>query len=146
MLNLTKISFYKYLNVGLLFLLTGFYLYLISFYSDFCRDNQTIECIYEFYDAFYFPVTKGLEILIPILILLLLVPASIFRNWLFCVGAPIILLTFYFVQDISVYGSGFMLNDRTTMAKFGMYVLAGLTLVFVCLSFIYRWYKRQRSR
>ncbi len=140
---LKKINIYKYLNVILLLFTANATLYLNYNYSNYCLDED-IYCYYNFYDKVYDPLYFSGFILSVILGGLLLVPAHIFRKWLFYVAPLVIIATYFLVIDISVYSSNVMQFTRANMAQLGMYFLGAVTFMFVWVHLFLDW--RQKTK
>lgn len=143
---LKSLSTYKYLNVALLItvaVIIYYYYYLLSMP---CSDpvNETT-CIYDYKYAIYQPIYFGGKWLAIILGVLLFLPTHIFRKWLFYVAPPVILLTLYLVQDISVYSNSLLNPTRAKMTENGMFVLAAVTVVFVAVHLFLDWKKKRNN-
>ncbi len=133
-----QISFYKWINMLLLFSAVATTL-IINFYL---RNGYCIDvCSFEQLNGFIKPIYFFTLILSIILLFMLMIPVYIFRKWLFFIAPPILLITFFLVIDISVYSSNVMQITRASMAQFGMYVLAAVTIVFVLGHLLYDYKK-----
>lgn len=91
---------------------------------------------YKYFYAIYDPIYSGGKWLVVILGVLLLFPSRIFKKWLFFVAPPVLLLTYFLVQGISVYSGNLLNPTRAQMAENGMIVLAVITAVFVVISLL----------
>lgn len=134
---------YKLINLALflsvLLIVMALYIYVTQ---GRCIDN----CSLDVKEGIINPVFMGGKWLAGILGVLLFVPSRIFRKWLFYVAPPIILLTYFLVQGISI-NSGNLLNPtRAKMAENGMTVLAVVTIVFVVGHLVYDWRKKKLSK
>ena len=125
---------YKLINLSLflsvLFVVVVLYVYVNQ---GFCSEN----CSIDFKKGIMNPVFLSGKWLAGILGVLLLFPSRIFRKWLFYVAPPVLLLTWYLVQGISVYSSNLLNPTRANMAENGMMLLAVITVVFVIGHLIY---------
>lgn len=121
---------YKILNVILFVLISILLAYMYVSYTKWFVGEGSYD-FYKYYYAIYEPIYEGGKWLALILGILLFFPAYIFRRWLVYVAAPIILLTIYLVQEISVYSGNFLNPSRGQLAAYGMIVLAAITSVFV---------------
>ena len=89
------------------------------------------------------PLLAGGKVLVPILFLLLLLPAEIFRKWLWYIAPWSFAIVIYFVLDISVYSSGVMQIGRGNMASLGMKVLGVITAAFIVGHFGYQYLSKK---
>lgn len=118
---------YKKINLLLALVTVGLFVSLYAFvYLGYCTEL----CSLEFKKSFINPVLSGTKWLSLILVTLLAVPSHIFRRWLFYVAPPLIILTVFLVQNISIYSSGIMQMSRGKMAENGMIVLGVITIIF----------------
>lgn len=136
---------YKLVNI---FLLSGVLLLLIYMYLNYDNWFKGPEAFdfYKYYYGIYNPVFSGGKWLAGILGVLIFVPAHIFRRWLFYIAPPIILLTYFIVQGISVYSGNLLNPTRAKMAENGMVFLAVVTIVFVAGQLIYDKRKKNNSK
>lgn len=129
---------FKLINLGLflvLLLMTVFiYIYVNS-------GNCINNCSVELKKGIINPMYSGGKWLTIIVGTLLIFPVHIFRKWLFYVGPPILLLTFYLVQGISVYSGNLLNPTRAKMAENGMFVLAIVTAIFILVHLYLNWKK-----
>ncbi|MEK7462659.1 MAG: hypothetical protein AAB618_03730 [Patescibacteria group bacterium] len=133
---------YKLINLGL-FLVVSLALYYMGLnYDEWFKGPDALD-FYKYHHAIYAPIFYGGKWLAGILGVLLLFPARIFRKWLFYVAPPILLLTFFLVQGISVYSSNLLNPTRAQMAENGMTLLAIITAIFVAGHLIYGWRKNK---
>jgi len=139
-----KIEVWKTTNIIVFFVLASILSYMYIYYDSWCQ-NQDIYCFYRFYDAIYNPVYFGGKILVIILGLLIFFPSRIFKKWLLFIAIPIITLTVYIVQDISVFSDNFLNPTRAQMSEIGMIFLAVITIIFVVAHLIYDWWKKKNS-
>jgi len=140
-----EISTYKW--VGLL-ILAGVGFTTVYYYNQLilpCIDisSENTFCLFDEKEAIYKPIYWGGKILFVILCLSLLIPVHIFKKWLLYILPPILLITFYLVQDISVYSSGILYISRAQMAENSMFFLAVITVIFVAAHLIYDWRKKK---
>lgn len=145
LLDMRKVLFEKdkLINLGLFLVVLLILSYMSLNYDEWFKNTDDIYYLYDYRDAIYAPIFYGGKWLAGILGVLLLFPSRIFRKWLFYVAPPILLLTFFLVQGISVYSSNLLNPTRAKMAENGMILLAILTIVFVIGHIIYDWRKRQ---
>lgn len=142
-----KIIFGKYKLINLLlFVSTAIAFTIMSTTYDRWFKNADIYYIYDVFDGIYHPATVASKWLAGILAALLFFPARIFRKWLFYVAPPILLLTYFLVQGISVYSSNLLNPTRAKMAENGMMFLALVTVIFVSSHLIYEWRKKKVSK
>ena len=127
---------YKLMNISLSFIVLVVFCVMSLNYNRWFQDAD-IDHIYKVFDAIYHPVMVSAQWLAAILGALILVPSRIFRKWLFYVAPPILLLTWYLVQGISVYSSNLLNPTRAKMAENGMMLLAVVTVIFVVGHLIY---------
>ncbi|MBY0538529.1 hypothetical protein K2P47_04005 [Patescibacteria group bacterium] len=129
---------FKLINLFLFLvvLLTVVFVYLYV-NSGNCINNCTVELK----KGIINPVYSGGLWLAVILGILLLFPAQIFRKWLFYIAPPILLITLYLVQGISVYSGNPLNPTRAQMAENGMFVLAVVTTLFVLMQLYLSWKK-----
>lgn len=102
------------------------------------------ECSYKFLSGYFKPLHFFAVYFAPIILFMAFMPTAVIRRWLYFICIPILLLTLYFVEDISPFASGFYLDDRSTMVQFSMYVLAAVTAVFVAVHLGINWYRTHR--
>lgn len=103
-----------------------------------CIDN----CSLELKKGILNPLFTGGKLLLIILGILLFFPTHIFRKWLFYIAPPVILLTFYLVQGISVYSGNLLNPTRGKMAENGMIILAVVTMMFIVTQLFLDWKRR----
>ena len=125
---------YKLINLGLFLIV---FLVVVSIYFYIIQGYCIKNCDLYFKIGIINPVFSGGQWLVGILAFLLFFPARIFRNWLFYIAPPILFLTYFLVQGISVYSSNFLNPTRAQMAENGMLLLAGVTVAFVIGHLIY---------
>jgi hypothetical protein len=137
-----QIIFEKYkLAHIILTLLVGLALWWMNInYENWYKDIDTAS-FYNYYYALYAPIFSGGKWLLGILVVLLFFPSRIFKKWLFFVLPIPLFLTYWLVQDISVYGGGVLYISRAQMAENGMLFLAGVTVLFVVGHLLYDWKK-----
>ncbi len=132
---------FKILNAGL-FLGLGFLLFYMQLnYDNWFKGPEAFD-FYKYYYAIYDPLFTGGKLLLIILGILLFFPTHIFRKWLFYIAPPVILLTFYLVQGISVYSGNLLNPTRGKMAENGMIVLAVVTTIFILTQLFLDWKRR----
>jgi hypothetical protein len=133
---------YKLINLALfiivLFIVVSIYVYVTQGH---CIDS----CSSDLKEGVMNPVFSGGRWFVGILGVLLLVPARIFRKWLFYVAPPVILLTYFLVQGISVHSGNLLNPTRAEMAENGIFVLAVTTAIFVIGHLIYDRRKKVNS-
>jgi len=139
------IGVWKKINIIFFLSLSIALVYMYVNYNSWCLDKD-IFCYYRFYDAIYNPIYFGGRIFAIILGLLLFIPSHIFKKWFLFVAIPIILMTVYFVQGISVFSDNFLNPTRAKMAENGMIFLGIVTIVFVATHLIYDLRKRRKSK
>lgn len=126
----------KFKSINLIFflgvLLTAIYIY---FYVNSGQCN--INCSLEFKKGILNPIYSSSIWLVGILGSLLIFPATIFRKWLFYIAPPILLITLYLVQGISVYSGNPFNPTRAKMAENGMLILSVVTVIFVLIQFVF---------
>lgn len=132
---------YKIINLALLVsissLVLGIYLYVMQGH---CINNCSLEIKKGIINPFY----SGGVWLSGILAALLLFPARLFRTWLLYIAPPILLLTFWLVQGISVHSGNLLNPTRAKMAENGMMLLALITMLFLITSLILE--RRKKSK
>lgn len=133
---------YKILNVILFVLISVLLAYMYASYTKWFVGEGSYD-FYKYYYAIYEPIYEGGKWLALILGILLFLPAHIFRRWLVYIAAPIILLTTYLVQEISVYSGNFLNPSRGQLAAYGMILLAIVTFIFVLITLLLSWKKRK---
>lgn len=136
---------YKLINLLLLILFAIVFSVMNSTYDRWFKDAD-IYYIYDVFNGIYQPIMVAAKWLVGILAALLLFPSRIFRKWLFYIAPPIILLTYFLVQGISVYSSNLLNPTRAKMAENGMMLLAIVSIVFVAGHLVYEWRKRKFSK
>ena len=138
-----KIGFYKVVNV-LMFLVSIIGATAIHFYLKlgYCIDVCSFELLRGFIKpAYHFLLGFGL-----INFFLIFFPGYIFRKWLLYVAPPLLLLTIYLIQDISVYSGNLLNPTRAKMAENMMIILALVTVVFVAINLFINWRKNKVSK
>lgn len=136
LLNTYKIINFVIMVVTCLIVI-GIYYYVTSGQ---CINN----CSYELKQGLIDPIYSGGKWLVAVLGVLLIFPGHIFRKWLFYIAPPILILTWYLVQGISVYSGNLFNPTRAKMAENGMFVLAFVTTVFVLAQLYLDWKKRRK--
>ncbi|MBP6924319.1 MAG: hypothetical protein KBB78_02000 [Candidatus Pacebacteria bacterium] len=139
-----QIIFEKYKIINL-FLFLGLMVTVVGIYFSVDQGYCVDRCSLEFKKGFLNPIFSGGKWLAGILAVLLFVPSRIFRKWLFYIAPPILLLTFFLVQGISVYSTNLLNPTRAKMAENGMMLLAVVTVVFVIGHAIYDRRKKKIS-
>lgn len=141
-----KIIFEKFKIVNIILFVLAFVGHAVM-YINYNRWFQSadIDYIYRVFDGVYHPVMVSLKWLAGILGVLLFVPSQIFRRWLFYIAPFFLLITFYFVQGISVYSGNLLNPTRAKMAENGMIVLAVVTFIFVAGSLV-QIYRARKSK
>lgn len=136
---------FKLINGILLALLIMLLIYMNINYETWFKDVDTYY-FYNYYYAIYAPVFAGGKILAIILGGLLFLPSRFFMKWLFFVLPIPLLVTYWAVQDISVYSGGVLYISRAQMATNGMMLLAVVTVVFVAGHLLYDWNIRRKVK
>lgn len=135
-----KVIFEKFKLVNIaLFILTLAAFSIMSLTYNRWFQNADIDHIYRVFDAVYHPIMIIAKWLAGIFVILIFFPSYIFKKWLFFVLPIPLLVTYWLVQDISVYSGGVLYISRAQMAENGMIGLAVITAVFVAGHLIYDW-------
>lgn len=139
---LKKLNKYKIINLSLIAVF-GSLAIGINYYlkQGYCVDLCSFETLNGFLKPMYF-FSFWFSL---ILIFFQFLPTHIFRKWLFYVAPPVILLTLYLVQDISVYSNSLLNPTRAKMTENGMFVLAAVTVVFVAVHLFLDWKKKRNN-
>lgn len=133
---------FKLVNIVLCVLALAVFSFMYLNYNRWFQ-NADIDYIYRVFDAIYHPVMVVAKWMAGIFLLLLFFPSRIFKKWLFFVLPIPLFVTYWLVQDISVYSGGVLYVSRAQTAENGMIVLAVITAVFVVGHLIYDWKKKK---
>lgn len=136
---------YKLINLGLFLIILAGLFYMKLNYEIWFRNTDDIYYLYDYRDGIYSPLFSGGKWLVANLGVLLVFPSRIFRKWLFYVAPPILLLTFFLVQGISVYSGNLLNPTRAKMAENGMFVLAVLTALLIIGHLISDWRNKRKK-
>jgi hypothetical protein len=137
-----KIIFEKWKVINLISCVSiAFVVVLIYMYvkQGLCIDN----CSIDLKKGMLNPLYSGGKILAMILGVLLLFPSHVFKKWLVFVLPIPLGVTYWLVQDISVYSGGVLYISRAQMAENGMIVLAIITALFAVGHLVYDWQKKK---
>ena len=134
---------YKLINIFLFVFILFFLFYMHNHYDSWFRGNEALD-FDKYYRGIYSPIFYGGKWLAGILAVLLFFPARFFRIWLLYIAPPILLLTFWLVQGISVHSGNLLNPTRAKMAENGMMLLALITVLFLVTSFIIEWRKKSK--
>ena len=133
---------YKIVNLSLLLLVVVITYYAKNKLGISCPENQTIECLYEYKYALLQPIYSGAVILAFTLAALLLVPSDLFRKWLWYIFPLSLILTVYWVSQVSVYSSSVLSTTRGAAAELSMQFFALVALLYILAHLAYSWWKK----
>jgi hypothetical protein len=126
-------------------LVGAIFLYALSQFSGPCPwESDQTRCLYEYKYAIIDPLYYGAKWLLVILVVMMIVPFKIYRNWALTVLPITLVISYLIISNISVYSSGVLSISRSQMAVNCMVVLAGLSALFVAFHYVYNRYASKK--
>lgn len=134
---------YKVVNIALAIVFTAFAIG-INFYvtQGYCTDYCSVEIV----RGLISPVLAATPILALVLVSLLFFPADLFRRWLWYCGGPLFILFVWEVAGVSTDGGSIAAPTRVGMAELLAQMYAGATILFIIGYYVWRFYKKRRTR